>query len=209
VQQTPRTIAFGPLTISYDETVLKPRPWTFGQSDWAVDLLREAPPGPVLELCCGAGHIGLAVGALTGRDVVLVDASARACKFAQHNAVLAGLEGATDVRHALVDAALDHHERFALVLADPPYLPSASTGAFPDDPRHAVDGGADGLSLARLCMDVAARHTEPEAPVLLQLRDLPQARELAEELRDSHPLTHVESRELDVRGAVLHLRRTD
>jgi methylase of polypeptide subunit release factors len=209
VRQTPRTTEFGPLTISYDETVLEPRAWTFGQSAWAVDLLRDAPPGPVLELCCGAGHIGLAVAALTGRDVVLVDASAAACKFAQHNAVLAGLEGGTDVRHGLLDAALDHHESFALVLADPPYLPSATTGHFPDDPLHAVDGGADGLTLARLCMDVAARHTEPGTPVLLQLRDLPQARELAEELHDSHPLTHVESRELDVRGAVLHLRRTD
>jgi release factor glutamine methyltransferase len=204
-----RAVAFGPLTISYDETVLEPRPWTFAQSEWAAGLLAAAGPGRVLELCCGAGQIGLAAAALSGRDLVLVDASADACKFSQLNADAAGLEGATEVRHGPMHEVLDDDERFALVLADPPYLPSHSTGLFPDDPEHAVDGGGDGLALARMSLDVAARHTRPGTPVLLQLRDLAQADVLAEELHDSHPLAHVETRVLDPRGAVLLLRRTD
>lgn len=204
-----RALAFGPLTISYDETVLEPRPWTFAQSEWAASLLHEAQPGAVVELCCGAGQIGLAAAALSGRDLVLVDASAEACELSRLNADAAGLEGSTDVRHGLMDEVLDEPDRFALVLADPPYLPSHSTGLFPDDPEHAVDGGRDGLALARTCLDVAARHTEVGAPVLLQLRDLAQADALAGELHDSHPLAHVETRVLDPRGAVLLLRRTD
>ena len=203
-----RALAFGPLTISYDETVLEPRPWTFAQSAWAAYLLGGTPRGPVLELCCGAGQIGLATARLAHRDLVLVDASVDACKFSQLNADAAGLEGSTDVRHGLMDEVLDDDERFALVLADPPYLPSHSTGLFPDDPPHAVDGGSDGLALARTCLDVAARHTDPGAPVLLQLRDPAQAEALADELHDSHPLAHVETRVLDPRGAVLLLHRT-
>jgi release factor glutamine methyltransferase len=203
-----RVLAFGPLTIRYGESVLEPRPWTLAQSEWAAALLADAPAGPILELCSGAGQIGLAAAALSGRDVVLVDASAEACKFGQLNAEAAAMEGATDVRHGLMDEVVVADERFAIVLADPPYLPSSSTGLYPDDPLHAVDGGADGLSLARVCLDVAARHTDAGTPVLLQLRDLAQAEQLAAELHDSHPLTHVETRVLDPRGAVLHLRRT-
>ncbi len=205
----PATIGFGPLTIAYDHTVLEPRPWTFAQAAWAADLLRGAQPGPVVELCSGAGQIGLAVAALSGRHVTLVDASADACRFARQNAEAAGLHHAVEVRHGPMDEVLAGHERFALVLADPPYLPSASTGLFPDDPEHAVDGGPDGLALARTCLDVAARHTAPGAPVLLQLRDLAQAEALAGELDDGHPLAHVETRVLDPRGAVLQLRRTE
>ena len=47
------------LEISYDQRVLEPRPWTAAQSRWASSLFRVLPPGPVLELCAGAGHIGL------------------------------------------------------------------------------------------------------------------------------------------------------
>jgi methylase of polypeptide subunit release factors len=203
-----RIVGFGPLTIRYDESVLEPRPWTLSQSEWAAALLAQCPPGPVLELCSGAGQIGLATAAMSGRDVVLVDASAEACKFSQLNAEAAGLGGTTDVRHGSMEQVLAPEERFALVLADPPYLPSSSTGLFPDDPLHAVDGGDDGLSLARVCLQVAASHTELGAPVLLQLRDLAQADRLAGELHDGHPLTHVETRVFDPHGAVLLLRRT-
>lgn len=201
-----RSSAYGPLSIAYDETVLRPRPWTFTQAEWASELLRDAPAGRVLELCCGAGQIGLATAALSGRDVTLVDASTEACKFAQLNADVAGLEGATDVRHGLMDEVLGDDEKFALVLADPPYLPTPHVRRFPRDPVHAIDGGDDGLSLARTCLAIAARHTDLGTSVLLQLRDPAQSEVLARELHHSS-LAPVETRVLDPRGAVLHLRR--
>ena len=57
--QTIRTMTFGDLEIAYDDRVLTPRPWTALQSEWAAELLESAPAGPVLELCAGAGQIGL------------------------------------------------------------------------------------------------------------------------------------------------------
>lgn len=205
-----RTIAFGPLRIAYDDRVLEPRPWTFSQSEWAADLLIEAPPGPILELCSGAGQIGLAAARLTGRDVVLVDASEAACELSARNAADAGLGGRVVVRHGPMDAVLRPDERFALVLADPPYIPSADTGTFPEDPRTAIDGGEDGLDLARLCLSVAAAHLDVGNEVLLQLRDLAQAEQLAAELEDGPgaPLEYVDARCVEGRGAVLRLRRT-
>ena len=34
--------SFGSLTISYDDRVLEPRPWTADQSHWAAEILAEA-----------------------------------------------------------------------------------------------------------------------------------------------------------------------
>ena len=56
----PRTTRFGPLDIEYDERVLEPRAWTLAQSEWAAQLLTGAGDEPLLELCAGAGQIGLA-----------------------------------------------------------------------------------------------------------------------------------------------------
>jgi release factor glutamine methyltransferase len=201
---TTRTTGFGPLEIAYDEHVLEPRPWTLGQAAWAADLLAAAEPGPLLELCTGAGQIGLAAAVLSGRDAVLVDASEHACAFAAHNAAAAGLADRVDVRHRPMDQALKAEERFALVLADPPYIASADTGTFPADPLTAIDGGDDGLDLARLCLHVARGHLLPGAAMLLQLRDADQAERLAPEV-GGEGFAAVETRTFPGGGAVLHL----
>ncbi|NLE98960.1 MAG: methyltransferase, partial [Propionibacterium sp.] len=66
-------VDFDPLQIEYDERVLAPRPWTRMQSEWAAEIALRAPDGPVLELCSGAGHIGLEAARLSGRALVCVD----------------------------------------------------------------------------------------------------------------------------------------
>jgi release factor glutamine methyltransferase len=208
IAATSRSVRFGPLDIAYDERVLEPRAWTLHQSEWAAALLAGAPAGPVLELCSGAGQIGLAAAVLADRDAVLVDASEVACEFARDNAAAAGWAGRTDVRHEPMTEALSARERFALVLADPPYIPSAGTSTYPEDPLSAIDGGDDGLDLARTCLGVAARHLEPGRPLLLQLRDEEQAARLATEASDAGALAPVEARTFEDRGTVLHLTRT-
>lgn len=201
-----RRVRFGPLDIEYDERVLEPRSWTLAQSAWAAELLATCPDGPILEICSGAGQIGLAAAAISGRPAVLVDASAPACDFARRNAVTAGLGERVEVRHAPMTEALAPEERFPLVLADPPYIPSPDTGVFPDDPLTAIDGGTDGLALARLCLAVGSAHLLPGGHLLVQLRDVAQAEQLV--AGTQLPLDRVEARELG-RGVVLHLRRKD
>ena len=175
----PKRCRFGPLEIEYDERVLAPRRWTIAQSDWAVELLADAPPGALLELCAGAGQIGLLAAMRTGRSLVQVEADPVAARFAAGNAGRAGLADRTEIRCARVEAALGPDERFALVLADPPYLRSADTSRWPDDPRMAIDGGADGLGLIRACLDAAASCLPPGGHLLLQVAGPGQAREVA------------------------------
>lgn len=177
---------FGPLAISFDERVLRPRPWTLAQATWGAELAEVLPPGPVAELCAGVGHIGLALAAAVLRDLVLVDADPHACELARANAKAARLESRVDVRVAAVDAALAPDERFALILADPPWVPSDGTEEFPDDPQGAIDGGDDGLDLARECVQVIGRHLAPGGAAILQLGDASQAAAMAEHL-EQHP----------------------
>src|SRR5690606_15202713 len=113
---------------------------------------------PVLEVCSGAGHIGLLAVAGTKRMLVQVDADLHACVWASRNARAWGV--ATDIRHGPMSEAVMVDERFALILADPPYLPSTDVSRFPEDPLTAIDGGDDGLDLARECLDVIARHLQ-------------------------------------------------
>lgn len=179
---------FGPLQIAYDGDLLEPRAWTIAQSRWAIELAPTVPEGPVLELCCGAGQIGLVVGVETGRPLVQVDDNDDACGFARLNAANAGV--VSDVRCARLTTALREGEQFPLVLADPPYIPSAETDAFADDPDHAIDGGPDGLDVARTCLEVARRHLAPGGAILLQLGGAHQAEDLglgAEERREFGP----------------------
>ena len=167
--------SFGDLRIAYDERVLQPRAWTAEQSAWASDLLVGLPAGEVLELCSGAGHIGLLAVRGSVRDLVQVDVNPVACTFARLNADRAEPRGRVDVRNSTLEEGIRPDERFVLVIADPPYLPHAEVATYPEDPEVAVDGGADGLDLVWECLEVIRRHLTPGGQALIQLRDRDQA----------------------------------
>ncbi|WP_229054612.1 methyltransferase domain-containing protein [Aeromicrobium sp. Leaf350] len=171
---------FGDIDVSFDDSVLVPRPWTLAQATWARDLLDGLPAGPVLEVCSGAGHIGLAAVHGSGRRLVQVDQDETACAYARENAAAAGAY--VDVRCGPMDRALRADESFVLLVADPPWVPTAEVSRFPDDPVLAIDGGEDGLDVARTCVAVAARHLLAEGAALLQLGSDEQVARLAPEL---------------------------
>ena len=200
---TATTTSFGGLHIRYDDRVLTPRAWTEAQSRWAADLAQAAPDGAALELCTGAGHIGLLLAALSDRRVVAVDVDPVAGELASANAAAAGLADRFEVRVGPMDEVLDPHERFGLVVADPPWVTRSATGRYPDDPVLAIDGGDDGLDVARTCLAVADRHLLPGGSLLLQLGTGDQADALGPALP-----ARLERRELRTfpRGVLVHLR---
>lgn len=195
-RRRPHTSRFGALSISWDERVLRPRPWTTRQSYWASDLLLTAPPGPVLELCCGAGQIGLLAVASSERRLVAVDASEAACELARRNARAAAIADRVEVRRGDLADVVAPGERFAMVLADPPYLPSRDVARYPEDPVVAVDGGADGMALVWPCLDVVRDHLDPRGSALLQLRSAEQARRVSDALAADGDLSVLEVRNL-------------
>jgi release factor glutamine methyltransferase len=212
--EAPRTdeVAFGPLTIRYDDRVLRPRPWTVMQSSWAAELLPGLPPGDVLELCCGAGQIGLLATSGTDRRLVLLDANPDACAYARANADTATTQGlsargSVEVRQGFLEDSLRPDERFALVLADPPYVRSDQVADHPDDPTRAIDGGADGLDVVRACVDVIARHLAPDGASIVQLSDEEQVDAVTAYVDETVPDLQVTDSRLLEPGALALLRR--
>ncbi len=173
-------LTFDGLGISFNAEVLEPRPWTEAQSVWAADLLNDAPPGPVLELCAGVGHIGLGAIQESARHLVMVDINATAQRFAQDNAASNGLADQVEFRLARMEEALEEDERFGLIIADPPWVPSTQTSRFPADPVSAIDGGDDGLDLARTCVQTINRHLADGGSALLQLGNSEQVQLIAD-----------------------------
>jgi release factor glutamine methyltransferase len=199
------TVPFGSLTISYDDRVLEPRPWTADQSHWAAEILAGAADGPVLELCAGAGQIGLLTIALSPRPLVCVDLNPAAVELTLANAEAAGLAHLVEVRQGRIDEVLRDGETFPVIVADPPWVPRADTGRYPEDPLLAVDGGDDGLDVARTCVAAIATHLAPGGSAVLQLGTREQAEALTPDLAGLR-LTDV--RQYD-RGVLVRLDRED
>jgi methylase of polypeptide subunit release factors len=203
-----RTMDFGPLTITYDHQVLEPRHWTVAQSEWVSGLLEHAPVGPVLEVCSGAGHIGLLAVHGHPRPLTLVDLSPVACSFAEINAQDAGMREQVTVRCGRMDEVLDPEERFVAIIADPPWVATADVLSFPEDPRLAIDGGATGFDLVVTCLEVIGRHLLQDGFAVLQVGPAGQAALVASWLRERTDLDleAVATRTFD-RGALVLLRR--
>ncbi|WP_372728365.1 methyltransferase [Nocardioides sp.] len=200
---------FGELSIAFDDRVLRPRPWTAAQSHWAAELMAALPAGPALELCAGAGQIGLlavqrARRAGVERPLVCVDLDPVACDYARRNAEAASLDELVEVRQGRLEEILAPAARFALVIADPPWVPRDRTNTYPEDPLLAIDGGEDGLEVARACLQVAARHLLPGGAVILQVGTLEQVERLRTESTGELTMTEVRHGE---RGVLVRLDR--
>ena len=198
---------FGSLRIAFDARVLRPREWTTAQSDWAAELLPRVPDGPVLELCAGAGQIGLLAVLDSTRRLVCVDADETACHFARANADSAEMADRVEVRHSRLEDALHPDEAFPLIIADPPWVPHLDTGQFPEDPLSAIDGGDDGLAVARSCLQRIQDHLTPGGSAILQLGNAGQVAALVREQPQSWADLQLVETRVQVRGVLVRIDR--
>jgi methylase of polypeptide subunit release factors len=200
----PTVTPFGPVDVAFDQRVLRPRPWTLAQSEWAAELVGD---GTMLELGCGAGQIGLAAAVLSGCPLVQVDRDREACRWAAHNSAANGCAELVEQRCGTAEEVLADGERFDVVIADPPYVPSAEVDLYPDDPLGAIDGGPDGLDPVRAFLAAAWRHVTPGGSIIVQLRGLRQVAQLETWLAHpaSPPLVVAEARSYGDLRAVARL----
>lgn len=200
------TVDFGGLQITFDDRVLRPRTWTENQSRWAAGLLPGLPEGPVLELCSGAGQIGLLAVADSARRLVCVDVNPVAAELTLTNAFRAGLWARVEMRLGLISGVLLPEERFPLIIADPPWVPRSQTPRFPGDPLLAIDGGDDGLTVVRECLAAIETNLADQGVALLQLGPDDQVAAVTR-LLEGTGLAAGESREYGDRGTLLRIDR--
>ncbi|MGX7196329.1 class I SAM-dependent methyltransferase [Enterococcus olivae] len=81
--------------------------------DW-----EELPEGPILDLGCGYGPIGLSISFASERLVEMVDVNQRAVDLAQRNAQRNGIEK-IEIHSSYIYETLNH-ESYAAILSNPP-----------------------------------------------------------------------------------------
>lgn len=157
---------FWKILLKVNADVLTPRPDTETILDVVLPRFGEHQAFKVLDLGVGSGAILLAILAERPRAQGLgVDVSEEALAMARENAANLDLADRAallrgDWTFALPDAGFD------LVVANPPYIPSADIEALdPEvrdyDPRLALDGGPDGLDAYRLLAPEIMRVLKP------------------------------------------------
>jgi release factor glutamine methyltransferase len=197
-------VTFGGLEIAFDDRLLRPRTWTTAQSMWAASVLGDVGAGPVLELCAGAGHIGLLAVVGSERRLVCVDVNPVATTYVRRNAGAAGLADRVEVREGPMSQVLGDDERFPVIIADPPWVPRGQTSRFPEDPLLAIDGGDDGMDVVRECVRAISGHLAPGGVAVLQLGTTDQATAVSQAFVDAG-LTPGEVREYADHGVLLRI----
>ena len=147
------------LSFRVTRDTLIPRPDTEILAQFAVDTLRaraEAGAGELrfADIGTGTGAIVLSVLHHTeGTRADAVDISPAAAAVAAENAATLGLTERIEVLTGDLTAPLLGRS-YAMILSNPPYIPSADVKTLMEDvkayePHLALDGGADGLAVYR------------------------------------------------------------
>jgi release factor glutamine methyltransferase len=165
---------FWKIMVGVTPDVLSPRPDSEVIVDLALKAFPESMAFDVLDIGVGSGAILLAILAERPRARGLgTDVSLEALAVAKENAANLDLNGrAAFLRTSWADG-LDA-DAFDLVVANPPYIPSAEIETLdPEvrdhDPRLALDGGPDGLEPYRALAPEILRVLKPSGSFAVEI----------------------------------------
>jgi release factor glutamine methyltransferase len=128
--------------------------------------------GVVLDLCCGCGALGTALGTgLPGIEVHAADVDPAAVACARRNLARVGGHVHRGDLFAPVPPTL--RGRVDVLVANVPYVPTAAIALMPPEardhePRLALDGGPDGLDVARRVIADAPDWLAPGGSLLFE-----------------------------------------
>jgi len=129
--------------------------------------------GAVLELCTGSASLAiLAAHAFPNADVDAVDISAPALEVAALNVTEYGLEDRIALFEGDLFAPLPER-RYDVIIANPPYVNSASMAELPAEYRHepalALAGGDDGMDIVRRIVGQARNWLTEEGVLIVEI----------------------------------------
>ena len=184
------TSPFRHVTLRVGPDALVPRPETELLAEWALELLPSTLPSPlVIDLGTGTGCIACAIAwERPGARVIGLEASPRAAAMARDNVAALGLSGRVTVDVSDLFGTL-RSMRADIVVSNPPYLPTdliptLSPEVSRHDPRIAMDGGPDGLSVIRRIVAEAPAWLVPGGALLLETFGGEQARTVVALMRE-------------------------
>jgi release factor glutamine methyltransferase len=170
------SVSFCGLELAVNPHVLIPRPETelLAERAWQFLGARPHPPATALDFGTGSGclAIALAVKCPTAQ-IHAVDISSDALAVARQNAARHGATERIQFHAGDGFAPLPAGLRCDLIVANPPYIPSAEILTLePEvrdhDPRPALDGGTDGLDFYRRLAREATVWLKPDGKLMLE-----------------------------------------
>ncbi|WP_028051038.1 peptide chain release factor N(5)-glutamine methyltransferase [Cellulomonas sp. URHD0024] len=177
------------LTLLVEPGVFVPRPETEVVAQVAIDGAREHGEPLVVDLCCGAGGIAIAVATeVPQATVVAIDLSPEAVALTSRNAQLNGADLHVehgDVADPSLLAALEG--TVDVLVANPPYIPPDAEPVDPEVRDHDPDlalygGGLDGLDVPRAVIAAAARLLKPGGLLVMEHAEVQDAAARADAL---------------------------
>ena len=187
-------VEFCGLRLQLDPGVFVPRRRTEFLVRCAVPLV--PPGGVVVDLCCGCGALGTALGTrLPGIEVHAADVDPSAVACAQRN--LAAVGGRTYRGDLFEPLPVTLRGRVDVLVANVPYVPTGAIALMPPEardhePRAALDGGDDGLDVARRVVAAAPGWLAPGGSLLFEISES-QAEPAAQLLRAAGFAPRIES----------------
>ena len=179
------------LRMKVNESCLIPRPDTELVAERAITELKKMPKKAefrCVDLCTGSGCIAAAVmSQVKNASFTLVDISKSALDIAKENMELNGLLTRTTLVEADVMSEIFHSEKFDLVTANPPYIPSEVMQTLEPElehePRIALTDEGDGLSFYRDIINLYKYALTEDGVIVLEhgCDQYEKVREIAEE----------------------------
>ena len=171
------------IELSVEPCVLIPRPETEILTERVIEIAkmdRDPSRARILDLGTGSGNIAIALARnLPAFAVDAVDIDARALALARKNAAANGLASNItffqDDFITFLNKAVDGQRPYAVIVSNPPYIPTGHLPFLPADVRRepaiALDGGPDGLKFYRSIIPAAGRCIRPGGHLLFEIGD--------------------------------------
>jgi len=145
---------FFKLDFEVTPAVLIPRPETELIIEAALELLRDDPEPHLADIGTGSGSIAISIlHELSASRALATDVSTAALQVAQRNAERHGVAHRLALRESDCFSALQASGSFSLIASNPPYISDDELGKLQREvnyePRAALAGGPDGLSIIR------------------------------------------------------------
>ncbi len=157
------------LEFRVDRNTLIPRPETEVIVEKAIEIINKNNLKSVLDLGCGSGNIAISVKKRVSSDVSIFasDISSQATEVTRDNAELNQVD-VSIINTDLLDAF--KQKSFDLIISNPPYVESEHIkGSLLFEPKVALDGGRDGLSLVSKILKEAHHYMKDQGYLIIEV----------------------------------------
>ena len=184
---------FRHLVLRVKRGVFIPRPETEVLVDVALEAISSLDEPLVIDLCTGSGAVAVSLAyEHPGARVLATDVSEHAFEAARQNSLYAGVDERVQLSHGSLfePVSREYLGRMDVVVSNPPYIPTEDVRSLPEEvlayePMEALDGGADGLDVARKIASEALEWLKPGGLLAMEV-DETRAQAMAEEMQDSY-----------------------